>query len=281
MTWRATCSPSTTRSTRSSRRSPTSSGRCRRRARAGRVADQIGHLTYFDGTAALAITDPDAFADRRRTRCSHRPTAARRLTLGRVPGDVARRSCSTAGARTDAASPTRSPRSPTTTRVVWYGPSMGAKSFLTARLMETWAHGQDIVDTVGAEPTGDRPAPPRRPARVHHPRLVATSTAASMPPDVPVFVELDGTVGRDVDVGSRRRRRIASRVRRRTSASSSRSGDTSTTPTSHVDGRRRPRLDALGPGVRRRRHRRPNPRLKRSVPGTGRFTSTVPAWLTT
>ena len=25
------------------------------------VADQIGHLMYFDGTAALAITDPDAF----------------------------------------------------------------------------------------------------------------------------------------------------------------------------------------------------------------------------
>jgi uncharacterized protein (TIGR03084 family) len=30
---------------------------------------------------------------------------------------------------------------------------MGARSFLTARLMEAWAHGQDIVDTVG----GDRP----------------------------------------------------------------------------------------------------------------------------
>ena len=26
------------------------------------VADQIGHLTYFDGTAATAITDPEAFA---------------------------------------------------------------------------------------------------------------------------------------------------------------------------------------------------------------------------
>jgi uncharacterized protein (TIGR03084 family) len=38
-------------------------------------------------------------------------------------------------------------------RVAWYGPSMGARSFLTARLMEAWAHGQDIVDTVG----GDRP----------------------------------------------------------------------------------------------------------------------------
>ena len=25
------------------------------------VADQIGHLTYFDGTATLAIEDPDGF----------------------------------------------------------------------------------------------------------------------------------------------------------------------------------------------------------------------------
>jgi len=36
-------------------------------------------------------------------------------------------------------------------RIAWYGPSMGAKSFLTARLMEAWAHGQDIVDTLGVE----------------------------------------------------------------------------------------------------------------------------------
>lgn len=34
---------------------------------------------------------------------------------------------------------------------------MGAKSFLTARLMECWAHGQDIVDAVGAaRPATDR-----------------------------------------------------------------------------------------------------------------------------
>jgi uncharacterized protein (TIGR03084 family) len=32
---------------------------------------------------------------------------------------------------------------------------MGARSFITARLMETWAHGQDVVDALGAhrEPT--------------------------------------------------------------------------------------------------------------------------------
>ncbi|MEP4650328.1 MAG: maleylpyruvate isomerase family mycothiol-dependent enzyme, partial [Ilumatobacter sp.] len=41
------------------------------------------------------------------------------------------------------------------TRVIWYGPSMGAKSFLTARLMECWAHGQHVADAIGAvrEPT--------------------------------------------------------------------------------------------------------------------------------
>ena len=38
-------------------------------------------------------------------------------------------------------------------RVEWYGPSMSARSFLTARLMEAWAHGQDVVDAVGATRT--------------------------------------------------------------------------------------------------------------------------------
>jgi uncharacterized protein (TIGR03084 family) len=36
-------------------------------------------------------------------------------------------------------------------RIVWYGPSMGSKSFLTARLMEVWAHGQDILDALGVQ----------------------------------------------------------------------------------------------------------------------------------
>ena len=37
------------------------------------------------------------------------------------------------------------------TRIPWYGPAMGARSFATARLMETWAHGQDVVDALGLE----------------------------------------------------------------------------------------------------------------------------------
>ena len=34
-------------------------------------------------------------------------------------------------------------------RVRWFGPSMSARSSITARLMETWAHGQAIYDLLG------------------------------------------------------------------------------------------------------------------------------------
>jgi uncharacterized protein (TIGR03084 family) len=34
-------------------------------------------------------------------------------------------------------------------RVPWFGPDMSVASALTARIMETWAHGQDIADTLG------------------------------------------------------------------------------------------------------------------------------------
>ena len=37
------------------------------------------------------------------------------------------------------------------TKVPWYGPPMSPASFATARLMEYWAHGQDVADAAGAE----------------------------------------------------------------------------------------------------------------------------------
>jgi len=40
-------------------------------------------------------------------------------------------------------------------RAPWYGPDMSIASMATARLMETWAHGQDVADALGVtrEPT--------------------------------------------------------------------------------------------------------------------------------
>jgi uncharacterized protein (TIGR03084 family) len=117
------------------------------------VADQIGHLTYFDGNAALAVVDPDAFQDEMAALLGG-GRSGDEMTLGRYramsPDELLtawrsnRDTLRAAGATLT-----------NDTRIAWYGPSMGSKSFLTARLMEAWAHGQDIVDAVGAtrEPT--------------------------------------------------------------------------------------------------------------------------------
>ena len=107
------------------------------------VADQIGHLTYFDGAAVTAITDPDAF----KASIPELLADPDGTTLHRhlQPGELLaawrgnRRRLEEVALGLEAGQ-----------RVPWYGPSMSARSFLTARLMETWAHGQDVVDAVGA-----------------------------------------------------------------------------------------------------------------------------------
>ncbi len=119
------------------------------------VADQLGHLAYFDTTAALAINDPEAFVVHRSELFAAPSPAGDDLdaaTLGnyRVMDSDAL-VAAWRSARSNLESAARSLGNGD--RVEWYGPSMGAKSFLTARLMEAWAHGQDIADAVGVERT--------------------------------------------------------------------------------------------------------------------------------
>lgn len=111
------------------------------------VADQIGHLTYFDGAAATAVIDPEAFTASIGELVAA-PDGGDALTLHRhlSPPDLLtawrvnrQRLAEVAASLTNEM------------RIPWYGPSMGAKSFLTARLMECWAHGQDVADAVGRD----------------------------------------------------------------------------------------------------------------------------------
>ncbi|MFZ1489238.1 MAG: TIGR03084 family metal-binding protein [Ilumatobacteraceae bacterium] len=123
------------------------------------VADQIAHLAYFDGSAALAITDPDAFAASVAEligSLSGGEEAVDEATLGpsrkMSPDELLAHWRANRRRLYEAAQGLDENQ-----RVPWYGPSMSAKSFLTARLMEAWAHGTDVVDTVGAErPATDR-----------------------------------------------------------------------------------------------------------------------------
>lgn len=116
------------------------------------VADQIAHLTFFDGTASTAITDPDRFATETAalfeqvSATGSMDDATLGWMQGMAPAELLARWRRARSLLLEAAGTLDED-----TRVAWYGPSMGARSFLTARLMEVWAHGQDVVDAVGAE----------------------------------------------------------------------------------------------------------------------------------
>lgn len=112
------------------------------------IADQVSHLAYFDDMTVLAVRDRVAFeaardaappdADRitERVAREHRHLTPSEL---RAWFDRARRELDRVYRDLDPSA-----------RVPWYGPDMSAAASLTARIMETWAHGHDIADTVGA-----------------------------------------------------------------------------------------------------------------------------------
>lgn len=158
------------------------------------IRDQISHLAFFDEQAVLAVSSPGVFRegareliaggmdfpDRIAERYRSMPMedlfgwfrSSRRgllITFGRLDGKI---------------------------RVPWFGPDMSLMSSATARLMETWAHGLDVADAVGAAVTPS--------ARLHHIAHLGVRTFAfsfelrqQRVPTDPVRVELtapDGSV---------------------------------------------------------------------------------------
>lgn len=117
------------------------------------IAHQIAHLEWTDTVALLAVTDPDAFA--RETEAavievdSYVDDAAR-LGAARRPAELLERWRTGRAALLETLS-----AQPPGTRFPWFGPPMSTASMATGRLMETWAHGQDIADALGVrrEPT--------------------------------------------------------------------------------------------------------------------------------
>ncbi|WP_436496110.1 TIGR03084 family metal-binding protein [Actinokineospora sp. HUAS TT18] len=115
------------------------------------VAHQIAHLAWTDERSLIAATDPDAFQ-------AELATALASGNPQRLVDD---------GADAGAAEPPaellarwRGLREslqqalaavPPGTKLPWYGPPMGAASMATARMMETWAHGNDVADALGVK----------------------------------------------------------------------------------------------------------------------------------
>jgi len=118
------------------------------------IVDQLAHLVWSEVAAAQAAADPEHFVRWRDSLGGDfEPAVQAGLAQGRVlPPEELRERWNDASHRLIAAIATMSPG----TRIPWFGPSMSAASMLSARLMETWAHGQDIVDTIAFERTPTR-----------------------------------------------------------------------------------------------------------------------------
>ena len=113
------------------------------------VRDQISHLAFFDDAGRTAMAEPEVFAQ---SVADVMAATGDPMDVHLVPGramggdellawwGTAHRAMVEVFAGADP-----------TARVPWYGPSMGVLSFVTARLMEVWAHGQDVCDALGAE----------------------------------------------------------------------------------------------------------------------------------
>jgi uncharacterized protein (TIGR03084 family) len=113
------------------------------------VRDQISHLAFFDGTATEAVVDPEAF--RAGVEAAENDTDAyinRHIEEGRsIAGAELLERWRAGRQRMLQVFAGLDPDQ----RIPWYGPAMGARSFVTARLMETWAHGQDVADALHVE----------------------------------------------------------------------------------------------------------------------------------
>lgn len=117
------------------------------------IAHQIAHLAWTDEVAVLAATEPE------RLKALLAEALPRALTFVDEAADE--------GARRDPAellARWRDGRTalqraltavPQGAKLPWLGTQMSVPSMITGRLMETWAHGQDVADALGMtrEPT--------------------------------------------------------------------------------------------------------------------------------
>lgn len=158
------------------------------------VAHQIAHLAWTDEQSLLAVRDEAAFHAEAQEALAAPDTfvddAARRGARDE-PGVLLARWREGRAALAEALA-----AHPQGQRLPWYGPPMSAAGMATARLMETWAHGEDVADALGI-----RRAPT---ARLRHiarlgvrTRDFAYAVHGLEPPTEPFRVEIsapDGTL---------------------------------------------------------------------------------------
>ncbi len=113
--------------------------------------DVVAHLHFYDRVALLALQGREAFAGRR-------DALVKEMIAGTSNAEMARREFAELAPAVlldrwidDCREMAKQlGESDASRRLPWFGPDMGLRMFTTARLMETWAHGQGVYDLLGA-----------------------------------------------------------------------------------------------------------------------------------
>lgn len=112
------------------------------------INDVIRHLHFWNRAAALQLTDE---AELTRMISGAMGAGGMRAfekeTLGGLAGHALREAWLATASDVAGLYAKADPKA----RLKWAGPDMSARSSITARLMETWAHGQEVYDHLGVE----------------------------------------------------------------------------------------------------------------------------------
>jgi uncharacterized protein (TIGR03084 family) len=114
------------------------------------INDVIGHLHMFNVAADLTLEDGDLFAEFF-ARIAEGVAQGQSFLETQYPflDGLKGRALFHAWAETSENVADNYAKADPKARLKWAGPDMGARSSITARQMETWAHGQEVFDILG------------------------------------------------------------------------------------------------------------------------------------
>jgi uncharacterized protein (TIGR03084 family) len=151
------------------------------------IAHQIGHLLWTDRVALTSVTDEPGFAGLLELAANNPDgfvDAGADELAAAAPAELLADWRATRARLHDALLTVPDGR-----KLPWFGPPMSAASMATARMMETWAHGLDVADTLGVT----RPATARLRSVAHigvRARDYAFAVNGLPAPTEPFLVEL-------------------------------------------------------------------------------------------
>ena len=114
------------------------------------IKDELSHIAYFDEAGVLSATDKEAFQKHFDTMVEGINTIeALHKRVNFVGNNKSDEELLEWWRKERTALVAAYEKSDPKTRLPWYGPTMSARASASARILEVWAHGQDIYDTLG------------------------------------------------------------------------------------------------------------------------------------